>query len=281
MPQNRLDAALRQLARQQRTAVIPYLTGGYPDLQVTDRLIRRFDALGLAAVEIGFPFSDSIADGPVIQDSFHRVLAGGYRTDDLLGAVQGLRADVEIPLIAMVSCSIVARMGLDRFVDRVWEVGFDGLIVPDVPLEEAGALAQSAARRNLKHIMLVATSTPADRCARIVGLCSGFVYQIAVAGTTGERSRLAQDLAVNVRRLRATTDLPICVGFGIGSADQVRQAGRIADGVIVGSAIVRRITEGVEAGRTHDQIVESVAGFVEELATAETPKRQNIKTPKG
>lgn len=268
MPQNRIDASLGRFAERGRTAVIPYLTGGHPDLEVTCRLIRRFDALGAAAVEIGFPFSDSIADGPVIQDSFHRVLAGGFRVGGLFAAVQRTRQQVDVPLIAMVSYSIAARMGLESFADLAAGAGFDGLITPDVPIEEAQAVTDATAKRNLRHIMLVATSTPAQRCRRIVELCSGFVYQVAAAGTTGERNRLADDLAANVRRLRQTTDLPICVGFGIGNADQVRQAGCIADGVIIGSAIVRRMTEAIDAGGNHDQVVDSVAAFVAELAKA-------------
>ena len=268
MPRNRIDASLGQLAEQGRTALIPYLTRGYPDLEVTCRLIGRFDALGAAAVEIGFPFSDSIADGSVIQDSFHRVLAGGFRVGGLFAAVQRVRQQVDIPLIAMVSYSIVARIGPESFADLAAGAGFDGLITPDVPIEEAQAVASITAKRNLRHIMLVATSTPAQRCRRIVALCSGFVYQVAASGTTGERSQLADDLATNVRRLRQTTDLPICVGFGISNADQVRQAGRIADGVIIGSAIVRRITEAMDAGGDRDEVVDSTAAFVAELAKA-------------
>jgi len=266
--ENRLDARFVEQARQGRTALIPYVTGSYPDLAVTRTLVRRFDELGATAVEIGFPFSDSIADGPVIQDSFHRVLAKGYHVDDLFDAVAGLRAAVAVPLIAMVSHSIIQRIGLERFVKRAAEVGFDGLIAPDVPFEEASPIADAAGAAGLKHIMLVALSTPPQRCREIAALCSGFVYQIAVAGITGERNGLADELADNLRRLREVTDLPICVGFGIGSPEQVGRVAAVADGVIVGSAIVRRITEGLEAGRTHDEIVDSVCAFVGELVAA-------------
>lgn len=265
---NRLEARLADLARQHRPALIPYVTGAYPGLEVTDRLIRRFDELGTAAVEIGFPFSDSIADGPVIQDSFHRVLACGFRVDDLFEAVARLREQVDVPLIAMVSHSIIHRRGLRGFVERAAEAGLDGLIAPDVPVEEARPIADAARSARLEHIMLVATSTPLQRCRQIAALCTGFVYQIAAAGITGERDRLADDLAENVRRLRQATDLPVCVGFGISNADQARRVAVMADGVIVGSAIVRRITEGLEGGRSHDQIVDSVSAFVGELVTA-------------
>jgi tryptophan synthase alpha chain len=266
--ENRLDARLADLARQSRGALIPYVTGAYPDLEVTGRLIQRFDDLGAGAVEVGFPFSDSIADGPVIQDSFHRVLAGRHSVDEIFACVAKLREQVAVPLVAMVSYSIVKRIGLQRFVKCAAGSGFDGLITPDVPIEEAAPIAEAAEDAGLKHIMLVATSTPPERCGRIAALCTGFVYQIAVAGITGERDRLADDLTEHVQRLRQATNLPVCVGFGIGSADQVRQVCAISDGVIVGSAIVRRITEAVDAGRSGDQIVEEVAAFVGDLMAA-------------
>ena len=274
MAQNRIDARFRQLAAGRHAGLIPYLTGGYPDLDITTRLIERFDQAGAAAIEMGFPFSDSIADGPVIQDSFHRVLAGGQRLDDLFLAVSRARRTVEVPLIAMVSYTIVQRAGLGPFVDRAAKVGFDGLITPDLPFEEARRLFETTQAAGLKNIMLVAANTPDQRARRILELCTGFVYQVAVAGTTGERSRVADDLAGNVGRLRGATDLPICVGFGIGTPDQAEQAGQLADGVIVGSAIVRRITQAVEGGRSRDHLVENVAAFVGELIAAAGDRSQ-------
>jgi len=268
MSQNRLDAAFAAQIAAGRSGLIPYVTGGFPNLNVTAALLERFEALGATAVEIGFPFSDSIADGPVIQDSFHRALAGGLQMADLFRAVEQVRRRVRSPLIAMVSASIVTRMATEAFVARAADVGFDGLIVPDTPLEESGSLLDAAVSRNLRYIQLVSTTTPPDRAARIVERCGGFVYQIATAGTTGERDRLAADLADHVRRLRGTTTLPICVGFGIATPDQVRQAAAWADGVIVGSAIVRRIAAAVDVGATDDQVVDSTAGFVAELVAA-------------
>jgi len=268
MSENRLDAAFAAQVAAGRSGLIPYVTGGFPNPNVTGALLERFDALGVTAVEIGFPFSDSIADGPVIQDSFHRALAGGLKTADLFRAVEQVRKRVRSPLIAMVSASIVTRMGTVDFVTRAADAGFDGLIVPDAPLEETDPLFEAAANRNLRYIQLVSTTTPPDRAARIVERCGGFVYQIAAAGTTGERNRLTAGLADHVRRLRGTTRLPICVGFGIATPDQVRQAAGWADGVIVGSAIVRRIAAAVDAGAADDQVVESTAGFVAELVAA-------------
>ena len=157
---------------------------------------------------------------------------------------------------------------MQRFVDRAAEVGFAGLITPDVPLEEAQQVADAATAVGLKNIMLIAGSTPLPRCRQIVGLCTGFIYQLATAGITGERDQLADDLADNLQRLRSVTDLPICVGFGISTPDHVRQAGRLADGVIVGSAVVRRITEGLDNDQRHDEIVDSVSAYVADLIAA-------------
>ncbi|MCP4247763.1 MAG: tryptophan synthase subunit alpha [bacterium] len=268
MTPNRIDAAFSDAtapAGPGNLRLLPYLTAGHPDLGVTAELVRRLDALGVAAIEIGFPFSDSIADGPIIQDSFHRALATGFRVGALFDAIAALRGQVQVPLVAMVSYSIVTRLGAERFCNRAAEAGFDGLIAPDLPLEEAGRLAELAADRGLKNVMLVSTTTPADRCGRIVERCTGFVYQIAVAGITGERRRLADELPGQVARLRTVTDLPICVGFGIGTPEQARQAAEVADGVIVGSAIVRRMTEALEAGHGSDRIVEDITAFVGQL----------------
>ena len=247
-------------------ALLPYLTGGYPDLEATTEWIRRFDACGVAAVEIGFPYSDSIADGPVIQDSFNRALAGGLKIDRLFETVAAVRPQVETALIAMVSFSIVCRRGVQVFVRRAGACGFDGLIVPDLPHEEADEVGAAAADQGLDHVMLVAATTPPQRAAEIARRSTGFIYQVAVRGATGERDKVPDDLRARVRHLRSATDTPVCVGFGISTAVHVRQVCQVADGAIVGSAIIRRITEAVDAGTPRAAIVETVARFVDELA---------------
>ena len=265
---NRLEAKLDHLKEGKRGALIPYITGGYPDLDFTVELIRRFERVGVSAIEIGFPFSDSIADGPAIQDSFHRVLANGLHMDDLFDSIAKLRDNSEVPLVAMVSYSIIDRIGLDRFVARAVDAGFDGLLAADVPIEEAAVIAESCDKANMKNIMLVATTTPPDRCKPIAAMCSGFIYQVAAKGITGERKQLADDLAANVQRLRQATDLPICVGFGISTPEHVGQVCRLADGAIVGSAIVRRITQAIDSGYDRQESLDSITDFVAELVAA-------------
>ncbi|MCP4591709.1 MAG: tryptophan synthase subunit alpha [bacterium] len=261
---NRID--LRLTAAAGHGALMPYLTGGYPDLDATAEWIRRFDRRGVAAVEIGFPYSDSIADGPVIQDSFYRVLEGGQKTEQLFEMVAALRSQVQAALVAMVSFSIVRRVGTEAFVHRAADAGFDGLIIPDIPYEESSDLGASAAAHQLRHVMLVAPTTPAARAEEIARRSSGFVYLVSTRGITGERDELPHDLRTRVEHLRAVSSLPVCVGFGIGTAEHVRQVCTVADGAIVGSAIVRRITDALDAGQPRDAIVESVAQFVEGLA---------------
>lgn len=263
---NRIDERLAAAASAGNGALLPYLTGGYPDLEATAEWIKRFDAVGITAIEIGFPYSDSIADGPVIQDSFHRALEGGLKVRELFDMAGSVRPQVDVALLAMVSFSIVQRMGTEVFTRRAGASGFDGLIVPDIPFEEAGDVTDAVAAQGLRHVMLVAPSTPPRRAEEIARRSTGFVYQVAARGVTGERDKLPDDLRARVQRLRAVSRTPVCVGFGISNAAHVRQVCEVADGAIVGSAIVRRITEALDAGEPRQVVVETIAGFVEGLA---------------
>lgn len=261
---------IQQLFHNPRTtggALLPYITAGFPDLGVTEGLIRRCDALGARVVEIGIPYSDSIADGPVIQSSFNRALVGGFRVREAFELVERLRDEVSCGLVMMVSFSIVHRAGAVDFMKRAASVGCDGVILPDLPAEEANPVHEVISSEGLAHIGLVAPTTKPERRETIVRLSSGFVYQIARAGLTGERAELDPALPEEVAALRRIGGLPVCVGFGISTAQHVRQVCSFADGAIVGSAIVRRIGEGVDAGLTGDALVERTADFVAELMT--------------
>ena len=246
---------------------MPYITAGYPDLETTAKLLRRLDTAGCQAIEVGFPFSDSIADGPVIQDSFHRALKAGLRVDELFAAVAAVRDQLSAGLLAMVSMSIVQRLGMKAFAERAADCGFDGLIVPDVPVDECGALAQIAESCGLCNVLMSAPTSSDQRRRRIAELSTGFIYLIAAKGITGERDRLAGGLAEDVKGVRAMTKMPLIVGFGINTPAQVREVCRVADGVIVGSAIIRRITTGIDEQRTADEIVDAIGSYVDELIT--------------
>ena len=193
------------------------------------------------------------------------MLAGGLKVCDLFDLVASVRSQVEVALIAMVSFSIVRRMGVAAFARRAARSGFDGLIVPDVPYEEAAEVTDAAGGNGLGHVLLVARTTPPCRAEEIARRSGGFVYLVAGRGPTGERDQLPDDLRARVAHLRAVATRPVCVGFGISNAAQVRQVCALADGAIIGSAIVRRITEALEAGEPHSTIVARIERFVEEL----------------
>ena len=262
---NRIDERFTQLTRDGRKGLWPYITAGYPDLETTARLLEALDGLGVAGVELGFPYSDPVADGPVIQTSFSRALAGGLTLESIFKTVRAVRSTVRMPLLAMVSFSIVYRVGVERFLERAAEAGFDGLIVPDLSLEEADGTARAVERVGLRMVMLVAPTTSPERRERIASLSSGFVYYLSVSGITGERDQLPADLVANVERLRSVSGQPVCVGFGISKPDHVRRVCAAADGAIVGSAIVRRITDAIDRKVRPDGIVEEITVFVTDL----------------
>ena len=253
-------------------ALLPYLTLGFPDLGVTEALIRRCDALGVRVIEIGIPYSDSIADGPMIQSSFNAALEAGVRPSDAFDLIARVRSDVSCALVAMVSFTVVHRVGVERFLKRAAASGFDGVILPDLPLEEAAPVRAHVEREGLAMIGLVAPTTSDLRKREIAGMSSGFVYQIAHAGLTGERTGVNKRLAEDVLSLKASSGLPVCVGFGVSTPDHVREVCSFADGAIVGSAIVRRLTEGVETGLSRDELVAHVGGFVAELVEGTRPR---------
>lgn len=266
---NRIDRLFARRRAEGRSALMPFITAGDPSLAATTALIEAMAARGADLIEVGVPYSDPIADGPVIAASYHRALTKGFRLADCLDAVRAVRADAaspaaETPLIAMISYAIIHRRGAEAFLDAAAAAGFDGLIVPDLPLEESAALCRAATARGLALIQLITPTTPRDRALAIIGSTTGFIYYVSVAGVTGERTELPPSVVENVAWLRSRTDLPICIGFGIGSVDRVRQLAGKADGLIVGSAIVRRLAN--DRGRPDAEVVAEVGAFVAELA---------------
>jgi tryptophan synthase alpha chain len=251
--------------------LLPYFTSGFPDQATTAELIVAADAVGASVIELGVPYSDSIADGPVIQSSFNYALARGHRVGDVFDVVHEVRPSVGCALTAMLSYSIVHRVGVERFMERAAAAGFDGIILPDVPQEEAGPTSAAARSAGLCHIGLIAPTTSPARRETIAREATGFLYQIAAAGTTGERAALPATLADEVAVVRRHTRLPICVGFGISNAAQVRAVGRVADGVIIGSAIIRRIDDAAGGGANSKAIVAVVTEFLAELSTGLSP----------
>ncbi len=262
---NRIDARFARLREAGRAAFIPFFTAGDPDREATVRLMRGCEAAGADVIELGFPFSDPIADGPTIQDSYHRVLQRGQTVDDVLGIVAEAREGCELPVVAMASYSIVFRMGFERFMDHATEAGIDGATIPDLPLEEAAELISPAEERDFRLICFVAPSTTEGRLRMVVERARGFIYYMAVRGITGERDALAADLTERVRRLKEATQTPVAVGFGISRPEQARTVAGVADGVIVGSAIVKRMAA---ASASSEDAAQAALGFIGRMAEA-------------
>ena len=247
---------------------MPFIAVGDPDLPTTQRLLRELAAAGADLIEIGFPYSDPIADGPVIQASYTRALAKHIKLRDIFAAIKAVRNEIETPLVGMVSYAMIFRHGIDAFVNEARTAGFDGLIVPDLPGDEAAGFSQLMALNQMDLIQLVAPTTPPDRAAKIVKQATGFVYCIAVAGTTGVRKELAPHLAIMLQSLRTQTSLPLAVGFGISAPDQIDHLRGKADGVIVGSAIVKHLEALAADPSKTDIVLKQIGTFAKSLADA-------------
>lgn len=273
---NRIDSIFTDLRAANRRALMPFICGGHPSIESTSAALVALQSAGASVVEIGIPFSDPIADGPVIAAAMHEALAAGVTPTSILESVaHARRAGAALGIVAMVSMSIVHRLGIASLTRDAAAAGIDGFIVPDAPVEEAPAFAGPMRDAGLTLSLLVAPTTPEARAERIVNACSGFVYLLSRVGITGETGGGNAEvdvaaIAARVRSLRAMTNLPIACGFGISSADHVRmvvapadQGGAGADAAIVGSALVKRMGRAASQGRSP---VEEAEVFVRGLA---------------
>ncbi|MEX0643648.1 MAG: tryptophan synthase subunit alpha [Pirellulales bacterium] len=261
-----IDDLFATLRRKKRKALMPFVTAGDPDLDFTAAVLREVIGRGCHLCEVGIPYSDPIADGPVIQASYTRALAHKIKLVDILQTLGEVAPELSAPLVTMVSYAIVYRHGLEQYVDDVCKRDIAGLIVPDLPVEESAALAKICQARELSLVQLVTPTTPRERAVRIAATSTGFLYYVSVAGITGERTVLPPELVDNVGWLRTQTELPICIGFGISQPEHVRLLAPVADGLIVGSAIVRRIAEA--AKRPREEVLKDVGDYVAELLKA-------------
>lgn len=240
---NRLDEAFARTREEGRAALLPYLTGGYPDPErFVDLAAAVLDA-GADALEIGVPFSDPLLDGPLIQRAQHEALEAGVTPGECLRLAAEIRGRSDKPLLFMGVYNTVLAHGAERFCREATESGITGLIVTDLPLEEQSDIRQAAAKHGIHLIQLVAPTSTADRLRSVCAHASGFVYCISVAGITGPRARVADSARPLVERVRGCTDVPVAVGFGIAGPEQAREVAAFADGVAVGSALIRVLAE--------------------------------------
>jgi tryptophan synthase alpha chain len=261
-----IDDLFRDLRSRGRKALMPFVTAGDPDLDFTAQLLGRLAARGASLCELGIPYSDPIADGPVIQASYTRALARKVKLADILAMLGRVTPKLATPLVTMVSYAIIYRRGLEAYVRAAQAAGAAGAIVPDLPAAESGPLAEVCRRADFSLVQLVTPATPRDRALRIAERTTGFIYYVSVTGITGERTDLPPDLVENVAWLRRQTPLPVCIGFGISRPEHVRMLAPVADGLIVGSAIVRRVAE--VAAKPRDAVLDEIGDYLHELLAA-------------
>lgn len=270
---NPIDALFQRLRAERRAAFMPFVTAGDPDLAFTRELLPAAADAGADLFEVGFPFSDPIADGPVIQASYTRALEKNLKLADVFATLRhvsdsflsGGRKPPVAPMVAMASYSLVYRKGPEAFIDAAKAAGLSGAVVPDLPVEEAEDFSKVAKGRDFHPILLVTPTTSPKRAEKVVGACGGFVYVVSVVGITGAREALPAPLREQLARLRTMTDLPLCVGFGVSKPEHVRELKEIADGVIVGSAVVKKL----EAAATdRAKALADVSQLVKELRAA-------------
>ena len=236
---NRIEEMFRRLRRARGRALIVYLTVGFPRLQLFPKLVRACEDSGVDLLELGVPFSDPLADGPTIQAASQEALRQGVSLAQVLRQVRLLRRQgIRLPLVLMTYVNPILAYGVKRFCREAAGDGVDGVIVPDLPPEEAGDLVRAARPAGLDTIFLAAPTSSPRRLARIAALSSGFLYYVSLTGVTGARRQLPADVAPHVRAIRRLSRLPVCVGFGVSRPEQVRQVVRVADGAVVGSALL-------------------------------------------
>ncbi|MFO0012303.1 MAG: tryptophan synthase subunit alpha [Planctomycetota bacterium] len=265
-----IDELFRNLRAQNKKAFMPFVTAGDPSLAFTSKVLSRLSELGCSMAELGIPYSDPIADGPVIQASYTRALQHKIKLSDIFHCISELNTRpakplAAMPLVSMVSYAIVHRHGLERYVDEAKGAGFSGAIVPDLLVEESEPFSKVCRERNFNLIQLVTPTTPPERALRIAERSTGFLYFVSVTGITGERTQLPTDLVDRVAWLRERSSLPICIGFGISKPEHVRLLAPVSDGLIVGSAIVRQLEP---AASDESKALDSMSHLVQSLISA-------------
>ncbi|MEA3305289.1 MAG: tryptophan synthase subunit alpha [Candidatus Omnitrophota bacterium] len=238
---NRIKTTFNKLRKKRKKAFIVYITAGYPALSATERIVPELEKSGVDIVEIGVPFSDPMADGPVIQKSSEKAICNGVTLKKILRSVRNIRKKSDIPIALMSYLNPIYRYGIKKFVADAVKSGVDGVILPDLPPEESGELRRAAKSFDFYVIFLASPTSTPGRIKTIVRHSQGFVYYVSLTGVTGVRDHLAAHISDNIKRIKRFTNKPVCVGFGISNEKQARRLLTVADGVIVGSAVIRVI----------------------------------------
>ena len=260
-----IDDLFVKLRAEGKKAFMPFITAGDPNMEFTRQVIRLLDKLGCSMAEIGVPYSDPVADGPVIQASYQRALDKKLKLSQLFEGVKAESQTIKMPMVSMVSYAIIHRVGAAKYVAQAQEAGFSGAIVPDLLVEESEGLSRVCREKGFNLIQLVTPTTPQERALRIAELSSGFLYFVSVTGITGERTELPADLVDRVSWLRERAQLPICIGFGISKPEHVKLLAPVSDGVIVGSALVRMMEN---AATDEKRALQNIEALVKSLTAA-------------
>jgi tryptophan synthase alpha chain len=263
---SRINAAFDRMRAEKRTGLITYVTAGDPDLSTSADILRALDRAGADVLEVGIPFSEPLADGPVIQRATERALAAGATASGVLDLVATVRATVNAPIVLFTYANPVLRMGIDTFSDRAKAAGVDGVLVLDLPIEEAQGVRDALAARDIDMIFLLSPTTTEARVKQAAILGRGFLYGISRLGVTGTRDKVADGAEALARRIRGATSMPLALGFGISNPEHVKQIGRYADAAVVGSGLVGVIAQ---AGKAPD-LVERVESYVRWLKNGQT-----------
>ena len=258
---NRIDRKFRELKRKNKKAFIAFITAGYPNLRTTEKLVYEFAKNGVDIIELGVPFSDPLADGPVIQESSQEALLKNTHLVDIIRLVGRVRKKVDIPICLMTYYNPIFCFGKDRFIREALKYGLDGVIIPDLPPEEDPDFVKRADRLGLDVVCFLSPTSAVKRIKFISKISKGFIYYVSLTGVTGAREKLPADIQKNIRLIKRYTKKPVCVGFGVSTPEQVKEINRICDGVVVGSAIVKRIKDNL--GKP--DLVKKAVSFVRSL----------------
>jgi len=258
---NRIDNKFIELRKNNKKAFVAFIMAGDPSLGITKKLIFELSASGVDIIELGVPFSDPIADGPTIQKSSQRGLKSKTTINNVFSMVKNARLETQTPIVFLIYYNLVFHYGLERFVDSAVSSGVDGVIIPDLPVEESKELCKIAKKKRFSVIHLLAPTSPNDRIKKVASVATGFIYYVSLTGTTGTRKKLPKELGENLRNIKKITNMPVCAGFGISTLSQVKAVQEFADGAIVGSAIIKIIEKNI--GKK--DLVEKVGEFVRKL----------------
>lgn len=262
---NRIDRKFRELKKKRKKAFIAYVTAGDPNLSMTKSIVSALEGAGVDIIELGIPFSDPLADGPTIQAASHRALLRGVTLSKIFSSVSAIRKVTGIPIAFMTYYNPILRYGIQDFVRSCKRSGVDGIIIPDLPFEEASELIKASRKSKIAVIFLAAPTSTGKRIKNIAKNSTGFIYYVSLTGVTGARKKLPPEVASNVRLIKSATRKPVAVGFGVSNPAQARATAKGADGVIVGSAIVKIIEDNQ---KNNKRLLSKISKFSKSLAKA-------------